>query len=180
MAKLNVGNKLPDFTFTTPYETNRDIYTELAKANNTALVFLRYYGCPFCQLDMHEYEIHFDEITATGGQFFVVLQSDPLKLRETLKDHKFPYEIICDPDQKLYQQFSIELGREMKDIIGPNTMQKRDRVKAAGYTHGDYEGIETQLPATFCIDKTGTVTYADYPQYVDASATVEQLKEILN
>ncbi len=179
MTKLTVGSKLPAFDYATVYESGLHIYDTLAKADKTALVFLRYYGCPFCQLDMHEYETHYSEITAHGGQFLVVLQSDPARLKEKLEGHTFPFTIICDPEMKLYKEFEIQAGKEMKDIAGPGVPAKALKVKKLGYTHGDYEGIETQLPATFAITKDGTVTCADYPAYVEQSATAEQLIEIL-
>ena len=76
MAKLGKGALLPDFTYQTIYEKGLQISETVKKAPKTALVFLRYYGCPFCQLDMHDYMEHYDAITAAGSQFLVVLQSD--------------------------------------------------------------------------------------------------------
>ena len=178
MAKLTVGDKLPNFTFDTPYQKGLSMYEELKKAPKTALVFLRYYGCPFCQFDMHSYEVSYDQITASGYQFFVVLQSDPDKLKKTLAGHPLPFPIICDPQMKLYKELEIPDGTGMT-LAGPNTMTKAAAVKAAGYQHGDYEGIETQLPATFAVDQSGTVTYVHYAEFIDDSATDKQLIDLL-
>lgn len=179
MAKLTVGSKLPEFTFDTPYQKGLSVSGEIKKAPKTALVFLRYYGCPFCQFDMHSYEVSLQKITASGGQFFVVLQSDPEKLKQTLADHPLPFPIICDPECKLYKAFEIPDGTGMT-LAGPNTMKKVETVKAGGYQHGDYEGIETQLPATFVVDQDGTVLYAHYAEFIDDSATDQQLIDLLS
>ncbi len=179
MAKLQAGMKMPDFHFDTAEKQSIDFRNELQKAPKTALVFLRYYDCTFCQMDMHDYEIHYEEITASKGQFFVVLQSNPDRIRQQLAQHPLPYQIICDPEAKLYKQFEITASADMKDIVGPHTMLKAARAKKEGYTHGQYEGIETQLPATFIIAQDDTILSAYYAKHVDESATAEYLKNAL-
>ena len=108
MPKLHVGEKMPDFTFETPYEKGLTIGETAKKvAGKTAVVFMRYYGCTMCQYDIHLFKTQHEKIAATGGQMLVVLQSDPVKLAAQVKPGDLPFDIICDPDQKLYQQFDI-------------------------------------------------------------------------
>ena len=108
MPRLHVGEKMPDFTFETPYEKGLTIGETAKKvAGKTAVVFMRYYGCTMCQYDIHLFKTQHEKIAATGGQMLVVLQSDPVKLAAQVKPGDLPFDIICDPDQKLYQQFDI-------------------------------------------------------------------------
>ena len=111
MPRLHVGEKMPDFTFETPYEKGLTIGETAKKvAGMTAVVFMRYYGCTMCQYDIHLFKTQHEKIAATGGQMLVVLQSDPVKLAAQVKPGDLPFDIICDPDQKLYQQFDIRPG----------------------------------------------------------------------
>ncbi|MBO6000113.1 MAG: AhpC/TSA family protein [Lachnospiraceae bacterium] len=179
MAKLTVGDKLPDFTFQTVDEKDLKISEAVKAAGKTALVFLRYYGCPFCQLDMHDYAENFDEITANGGRFYVVLQSDPEKLSAALSGKSLPYPVICDPGQELYRLLDISAAASMENMMGPKAPAKIERVKAGGYQHGDYEGEELQLPATFVVDPDLNVLYAHYAAEAADSATADELIRIL-
>ena len=78
MPRLNVGDKMPDFEFATPYSpANRLSETVQKCPGKTALVFLRYYGCRMCQLDMIDYQERYGAIAAAGGQLLIALQSDP-------------------------------------------------------------------------------------------------------
>ena len=180
MAKLTPGSKLPDFTFRTISEKDLKISEAAKAAGKTALVFLRYYGCPFCQLDMHDYAERFEDITANGGQFYVVLQSDPEKLSAALDGKSLPYPVICDPGQELYKLLEIPAAASMENMMGPKAPAKIERVNAGGYQHGDFEGEELQLPATFVIDPDLNVLYARYAAEAADSATAEELIRILD
>lgn len=179
MTKLAIGEMLPDFVYDTPYQKGLSIHETIRMKPKTALVFLRYYGCPFCQLDMRDYALHIKEITADGGQFLVVLQSDPVRLKALLDEHPLPYPIICDPEQKLYQAFDIPAADSMESMAGPGVMEKAAKVKAAGLQHGEYEGTETQLPAVFVVNQSCTLTYVHYAQFVEDSPTAAQLQALL-
>lgn len=179
MAKLEKGALLPDFTYQTINEKGLQISDTVKKAPKTALVFLRYYGCPFCQLDMHDYMVHYEDITAAGGRFLVVLQSDPDKLAAALGDTPLPYPVICDPDQTLYRLLDIPAAASMEKLIGPMAPAKIERVKEGGYQHGDFEGEELQYPATFVVDRDMNVLYARYTEDAADSATAAELQEIL-
>lgn len=49
MAKLTVGSQMPDFTFAAPFEAGRTMLNTAGRVKGrTAVVFLRYFGCPLC------------------------------------------------------------------------------------------------------------------------------------
>ena len=56
MAKLTAGQTMPDFTYDTPFASGRTLTETVQKVEGkTALVFLRYYGCTLCQLDIRQF-----------------------------------------------------------------------------------------------------------------------------
>ena len=66
MPRLNVGDKMPDFEFATPYSPAGRLSETVQKCpGKTALVFLRYYGCRMCQLDMIDYQEGYGAIAAS-------------------------------------------------------------------------------------------------------------------
>lgn len=179
MAKINVNDQMPDFVFNTPYRKDVRL-SEVLGGKKTALVFLRYFGCTLCQYDLAQYAKNYDKIKAVGGELLVVLQSDPDRLREDLADMAvFPFEIICDPEEKLYNEFEILPAPSKEKLAGLSTMPKVVKAMAAGYKHGRYEGEELQLPASFILTPELTVTYVRYAKVIDDILDSGQLAELL-
>ena len=116
--KLNKGVKMPDFQYLSPYAEGPQSFAEYANGKKTFVVFLRYYGCTVCRLDLHIFAQRMAEFTQKGAQLMVVLQSDPNLVKEEAPLGTFPYELACDPSQDVYKKFDIdtfELSSE-KDI----------------------------------------------------------------
>lgn len=183
MARLNVGEKMPDFTFSTPYEEGRTLAETVGRVKGkTALVFLRYYGCTLCQYNIHIFAVEQAQIAATGGQMLVVLQSDPGKLAEQVKPGDLPFDIICDPDQTIYKLLDIKPANSKAEMRDETTADKMAAIKARAaveYAHGEYEGNEFQLPATFVVEPDLTVTYAGYHRTITDTPSPEELAELL-
>lgn len=175
VERLKVGDIMPDFTFNTPFTQGRSL-AEAVGDKKTALVFLRYYGCTLCQLDLAEYKEEHARITEAGGQLYVVLQSDPILLAEEMGSaDAYPYEIICDPKGELYARFGILPAESKVKMAGAGTLVKIAKAKAAGHKHGRYEGEELQLPAAFVLDGNRKVLYAHYAKTVDDIPDAEKL-----
>lgn len=180
MSKLTVGAQMLDFTFDTPFESGRTLAETTGKtAGKTALVFLRYYGCTLCQYDIHQFTQAHDKIAAAGGQMLVVLQSDPAKLAAQLKPGDLPFDIVCDPEQKLYKEFEIAPAESKAKMADLKTMGKIAKATAGGFKHGDYEGDELQLPACFVMTPDRTLSYAHYGVSAGDVPTPEELAELL-
>ena len=179
MPQLKTGDRMPDFTFCTPFEEGRSLYETIARAPKTALLFLRYYGCTLCQYDIHLFKEHYEEITAAGGQMLVVLQSDPARLAGQMTRGDLPFDLVCDPDKKLYRQFEISPAASMGDLVNDKAMAKIAKAKAAGMVHGEYEGEELQLPAAFVMDAQGRLLYAHYGKGAEDVPSPAALTQLL-
>lgn len=159
--KLTKGSTMPTFTFDTPYESGRDLY-ETVGQTPTFLLFLRYYGCTICQLDIHHLKENYEAFEQAGAKVMVVLQSKPEVIAKDVKQGELPFEIICDPQQKLYEQFEILPAKSKLGLASIATIKKIRAAKKAGLVHGAYEGEELQLPALFLLGNEGRVQFAHY------------------
>lgn len=178
MGTLKINDRMPDFCCPTPFQPELKLYDALQRVEGkTALVFLRYYGCPICQLDIREFAESYDAITAAGGQLLVVLQSDPARLAAQLTQGELPFDILCDPDQKLYKELAIEPAASMLKMMSFAALKKIIRSTKRGFKHGEYEGIEEQLPAAFLLQRDGTVLWAHYGKDVGDVPTAQELAE---
>ena len=116
MAKINVGEKMENFVFDTPYKRGMDLET-IVGGKRTGLLFSRYYGCSLCRYDMIQLKEQYDKITATGGQVVFVLQSDPDLLARNFTETEYPFWVIADPEQKISQALSIDPATSIKYAI---------------------------------------------------------------
>lgn len=180
MARLTVGDTMPDFSFSTPFETGRTLAkTAEGVQGKTAIIFLRYYGCTLCQYDIHQFAVSYDRIRRTEGQILVVLQSDRDHMASQLKKEDLPFDIICDPDQELYRLFEIRPADSKVRLADAKAMKKMLAAKAAGFSHGKYEGEELQLPAVFITDNQRRLIYAHYGKSVGDILSPEELAETM-
>jgi peroxiredoxin len=178
MGKISEHQIMEDFTFSTSTETGL-VFSKAAADKKTVLLFLRYYGCTLCRLDMHVLREHYPDISGAGAQVFVVLQSAPeLIERETSQD-PFPFTIICDPRQELYRRFEIKPASSKLAMAGGKTLKKLSLLKKYAFVHGEYEGEELQLPACFVLDQSFTVRYARYAKNLADIPSPDELTAIL-
>ncbi len=176
MPKIKNGEVLEDFTFDTPFEEDKSLYEVLAESRNkTALLFLRYYGCTLCQMDIHHFIKDYSKIRETGSQIIIVLQSNPESIRTSTKQSDFPFEIICDPEATLYRKYDIKAASSKRKMVDGKTIVKVTKATFTGFKHGAYEGNEQQLPASFILDKNAQVLYTHYGKSAGDVPTVKEL-----
>ncbi len=183
MARLNVGDRMPDFAFDTAYERGLTVNKVLPKAKRTVFWVLRYIGCTTCRYDVHILAQEYARFEKAGAQLFVVMQSQPENVRADLADNRLPFEIVCDPQMRIYDALEIYAApsKEARMPTDPEQIkkleEKKQRVKEAGFVHGKYEGNEQQLPALFVVEQDGVVSYAHYAKNsIDMPTPDEMLK----
>ena len=179
VKKLVVGETIPDFTFDTAFQQGLSLYEEIKDSTKTAILFLRYYGCTLCQYDIHVLSKNHTEITSNGGKILVVLQSKPETIAKDINEDSLPFTIICDPTMHLYQQFDIQPAKSKMEMADALTMMKITKATALGFKHGEYEGDEMQLPASFVVLPNGEITYAHYGKSVSDIPSIDELKNLL-
>ena len=179
MSKIAAGVKFPDFTYDTPYKSGLNITETVKKCKKTAIVFLRYYGCPICQFDIHNFRENYYMIENADGQLLVVLQSYREKLAKSLGKNGLPFDIICDPEMELYEEFEIGKASSMVKMMDFSTVCKVAKATFKGIKHGEYEGEELQLPALFIVDNEMNVTFAHYGKAAGDVPDIEKIAELL-
>ena len=157
MAQIEAGQKLKDYIFDTAFESDVKLSDKVKNADKTILLFLRYYGCRICQLDMREYAEAYDRIKAKNAQLLVVLQSPVSTMQAQTKPGDVPYDIICDPEMKLFKEFGLLVAASKETMVAPEEQaaydEKRKKFEVYGLVHGAYEGEELQLPGYFLLDR---------------------------
>lgn len=166
---FTAGDKIPNFTYRTAYESDLKLYEALK--GKTFFIVHRYIGCPICRLDVQELQKQYDKLTSKGAQAIVVMQSDPEHVRADLASTNttLPFPIICDTEQEIYDTLQVLPASNMLTLAGtgaPALVKKFVGAARSGIKHGDYEGNEQQLPAVFLLDEDGTILHAHYAKNI--------------
>lgn len=163
-TRFRVGDKAPDFRFESPWDKQRKFY-EITGRRPAVLVFLRYIGCPVCQLAMADIKRDINLIEKKGALLFVVLQSSSSNITSVTKKEDWPFTIISDPKGNIFKQYNVEPGGILK-YLHPAGLIAVIRATIKGYKHGKFEGRETQLPAVFIVAPDKKITYSYYGRNV--------------
>ena len=159
-SKLKDGDMAPDFQFDTPWEPSRNFY-KINEKNPCVLIFLRYQGCPVCQMEMARLKGKIDLFTQKKASVFVILQSSAQTVASLSSPEDWPFTIICDPDGVLFKQYGVAPGGIFK-YLHPAGLVAAVKATFSGFRHGKFEGKETQLPAAFVVSADHKIQYAYY------------------
>ena len=182
MTRIAAGDVFPDFTFDTHLHSG--LTSRSVLKGKTVFWVLRYIGCTVCRYDVHMIAKRYEEFKAKDAQVYVVMQSDREHVVNDLQNTGavLPFEIICDPDQSIYNLLSIRAAESKEELLGDGLEKlqaKGAAAREAGFSHGDYEGNEQQLPAMFIVDEKGTVCYAHYAASIMDMPSIDDVLNLL-
>ena len=158
--KLTLGMNAPNFTFDTISEQALNFY-KAAGGKRSVIFFLRYIGCPVCQMKIRDILNDHEKFNAVGLQVYVVLQSTPASIKEGLAGAKMPFAIVCDTEEKVFSLYGVAPGN-LFGYLTPSVIMNAMKASRAGFKHGKKEGKEMQLPAVFIVNGDGKIAYAHY------------------
>ena len=173
--QLQVGDKAHDFDFKTPWSPRQNFY-ETLKNKPAVLVFLRYQGCPVCQMEMANLKREFELFAKKETKVFVFLQSTPEIVASTTNEDDWPFSIACDPEGAIFQKYAVEPGGVFK-YLHPAGMIAAIKAIGQGFRHGKFEGKETQLPGAFVVNPMKIINYTYYGKHISDLSSPATLAE---
>ena len=87
-----------------------------------------------------------------------------------------------ETEMKIYEELEIKPAASMEELGGGKMgelMEKGAAAKAAGFSHGEYEGNEQQLPAMFMVDKDGKIEFAHYAKDIMDMPVLDDVLKML-
>lgn len=150
---IKIGEAAPDFSV---QAVDGSTVTLSDYAGDYVLVaFLRYSGCPWCNLAIHRLAVEQPLLKDSRCQIVTFIQSAPEDIETNiLQRHqvvpKFP--IVADPDMTVYKQYGVKpsVSRSLRHMIRnvPSWLQS---VYKEGYNQTSVDGSLFLAPATFLI-----------------------------
>lgn len=168
---LKKGRKVNGFVYDSANGEGLDLADTIQKP--TLLVFSRYFDCEVCQQSLASLKKSHAMLKVLGYDVKFVIQS-PLDTIKAVQE-KYPFELIADPKEKLYDRFNVfEADSYINLIAGDGAFLKMtdgnirnllDSEMAANLMSNEKsEKRELQLCAFVAVDTDMTVTYSHYSE----------------
>lgn len=150
---LPLGAKAP--TFELPDQDGKPVRSsDLLSKGRLVLCFIRGRWCPFCVGQLEAMNLILPLIH-TAGASFVAISPQTVKQSYFMHDqHKFRFPMLSDAGNQVARQFCLTY----RVPAAQEAVYRRAFVNLP-FTNGD-ESWELPIPATYVIDRDGTILYA--------------------
>ena len=173
VEKFKVGDMAPAMKLVNIHGT--EVAIPNSKSKWTHLQFRRFAGCPICNLHLQSFIARNPEIEAAGIHEVVVFHSP----KESLLPYqgKFPFDVIGDPEKKLYGQFGVGSSIfSILDVRAWPAIMRGNSAKDKPTT--EPEGGVLGLPADFLIDAEGKIAASHYGRHSYDQWSVDELRAL--
>jgi len=172
--KLDKGDKAPAFSLSNSLGETVKLY-DLLKKGKVVLVFYRGTWCPYCNLQLNQYQQALSEIKSFSGQLVAISSQTPDESLNIKEKNELQFEVLSDNGNIVSRQYTT---------VFKNGDAPIDTMTELGFdfdSHYSDDSREIPVPAVFIIEQNGTISFAkslggDYRNRVEASDIIDSLK----
>lgn len=161
--QLKLGAKIPDFW--TRDINGHEVDSRTLK-NTTLFVFLRFAGCPFCNLAVYRLSHEYKLLKKNGCDVIAFIQSTEENIEEhVLAQQRItpPFSIVSDQQQDIYKLFGVAPNAtKAAKYTAKNASHWIDAVFKKKFKQTSFDGQAFMVPAYFLVGKDGAVKLANY------------------
>lgn len=178
--QLQVGDKVPKVITT---DTNGKSFDLLKmKTPYTLVTFLRYSGCPFCNLALHRLSLESKTLKRNGCDIVSFINSNVENIQKNIYDRQqfpIPFPLIADKDREWYTKFKVAPSVKTIPYCLTHVPEWLYSANKLGYKQANIDGNFFMVPAFFVINNKGTIVYADYQASFNNDSTFTPVYETL-
>lgn len=179
--RLKMGDTVPDFW-------TRDIAGKEVDSRefkqNTLVVFLRYAGCPFCNLAIYRLTQEYKLLKKEKCNVIAFVQSTGESIEDNIiaqQDEMPPFSIIPDQEQDIYRLFGVRPNAaKAAKFTAKNASHWIDAVVNKRFKQTSFDGQAFMVPAYFLIDKNGVIQLVNYDASFYEDGIFTPIYEYLN
>jgi peroxiredoxin len=153
--RLGINQKMPKIRAKDIFGS--DINLAEYTSGYSLLVFLRYSGCPWCNLAIHRLSIEYERLHKEHCNVVAFIQSDKQNVIKNIYDRhplKPQFPIVADQEMKFYKQFGVD-----SSIIGSFAAITKlpywlESVRKLGFRQTKLDGNFFLVPAWFLVNNT--------------------------
>jgi peroxiredoxin len=144
------------------------------------LVFLRYFGCPFCQMQVVGLRRDQGMFEESGASVTLVGQGPPEEAVAFRERRQVPFPVFVDPDRRAYRAYGLDRGRPSQ-VYGPKVAVPFVRANLTGkLQRGLHGGSFLQMPGSFVVDGAGILRFAHRNRTVADNPTNQALLDAVH
>jgi peroxiredoxin len=174
-----VGEPAPDAELVLPGEGVVPL-SAFWEEQPAVLVFLRYFGCPFCQAQVVGLREDRTRFERAGADVVLVGQGDASAEAAFREARGVPFPILLDTEREAYRAYGLARGSSMQ-LFGPKVALPflRANLHQETLQRGLKGGSFRQMPGTFVVDPVGIVQFAHRNRTVADNPTNDALLEVV-
>lgn len=164
MQLLREGDPAP--TFTAKDVFGKTVRLQQYKDKMVLVVFLRYAGCPWCNLAVHRLTMEYPLLKKNNCEVIAFIQSDSEHIQKNIYERhakKPPFPIVADAGKKIYDAYHIQTSVKAFAKSITKIPSWVHAVKDQGFKQTKIDGSFFLVPASFLIDGSKqTIVEASY------------------
>lgn len=164
---IKKGSQVPEFKI-----ANKN-FSDFYKDKPVILKFYRGSWCPYCQIELKDYQKFAKEFSDKGYQVLIITPDNEKEIKKFKSKNDITFAIYSDKDNTIAKK----MGVAFKVNGQLNSVYKKfgiDLVKSQGNSNN-----ELPLPGTYVVDKNGRITYSfvdiDYTKRLDPRVLLKNL-----
>lgn len=170
-AQLNEGDKAPNFEGINQANDTVSLET-LLKDGPVVLTFYRGEWCGYCNKYLSALDENYPKMKELGANLIAISPELPEYITEMAEKMEHPYSIISS-GTPIMQQYGLDFQLDKKTLV---------KYKVYGINLSKSNGNEDNtlpIPATYVIDKSGTIVYKHFDENYKVRAEVEEIMSVL-
>lgn len=160
MARLKVGEKAPDFQVTDMNQKSISLVD--FSGHYTLLSFMRYAGCPFCDMTLIKLVERYQNFSARGLEVVTFFQSPADTIEAYVLQRQPPFSLVADPDRAVYDLYRIESSKVGLVTTLPAAVGVGAALLTGKTKQGKITGDGFLMPAQFVIGPDLTLQNVHY------------------
>ncbi|MEM9673210.1 MAG: peroxiredoxin-like family protein [Cyclobacteriaceae bacterium] len=173
ILKLNRGDAAPDFSLTNAVGEIVKL-SDLLQKNKVVLTFYRGTWCPYCNLQLQQYQRALPEIKALGAGLVAISPQTPDESLSMKEKNELQFEVLSDNGNMVARQYTTIFVNGQAPVAAMTSLG----IDFNGHYSDDSQ--ELPVPAVFVIEQDGTVLLAqtaggDYRNRVEVADVLNAL-----
>jgi len=165
---LEKGTKAPNVNFT--IDGKNVSLSDLYKDQNVAIIFYRGFWCPHCSKHLSEFATRAKELEEKGVKLIAVTPEGAEGLAKTQDKSKATFSLISDLDGSIQKAFDVDF-KVTEGYVG----KLNEKLKLSLLENNAAGTAELPVPATYVINKEGTIIFAHFDPDYKKRASVDTI-----
>ncbi|MGJ3253074.1 MAG: peroxiredoxin-like family protein [Elainellaceae cyanobacterium] len=169
------GDRIPEITL--PNAVGKSIRVQDLLAHGPVVIsFYRGEWCPYCNLELRALQQALPDIQAQGATLVAISPETPDHSLSASEKHELTFEVLSDVGNQVAREFGLVFK------ISPELLPIYEKFGIDIAAHNGDESYELPIPATYVVDRNGTIVHAfvdaDYTQRLEPAEIIEALTQI--